>query len=61
MNKQIGNSASKRMTTSFTLRISQEEKDAFIDYCDKADLTTSQGIRRAMKEYMKNHPIKEED
>lgn len=60
MSKQANEQMSKRLTTSFTFRISQEEKDAFIKYCEEADLSFSQGVRRAIKEYVKNHPIKEE-
>lgn len=61
MSKQFNDSTVKKLTTSFTFRISQEEKDSFMEYCSQTDLSTSQCLRRAIKEYMKNHPIKEEE
>lgn len=50
----------KKLTSSFAFRVTDEERDLIIDYCEKADLSVSQCARRAMKEYMKNHSIEEE-
>lgn len=55
-NQQIN----KKLTTSLAFRISAEEKQNFVEYCERVDLSTSQCVRRAIKEYMKNHPIEEE-
>lgn len=61
MSKRANEQMSKRLTTSFTFRIAQEEKDEFMEYCNQTDLSSSQCLRRAIKEYMRNHPIKEEN
>ena len=50
----------KRLTSSLAFRITLEEKELFTQYCKELDLSPSQCIRRAIKEYMKNHPIEEE-
>lgn len=36
-------------------RITEEEKDILIQYCEDNDLTMSQVIRKAIKEYLENH------
>ena len=53
-------SLNKRLTSSFAFRVTDEERDLIVDYCEKADLSVSQCARRAIKEYLKNHPIEEE-
>lgn len=60
MAKQAKQQISKKLTTSLAFRIAEDEKQSFIEYCEKVDLSTSQCVRRAIKEYMKNHPIEEE-
>lgn len=56
-NKKVIN---KKLTSNFAFRVTDEERDLIVDYCEKADLSVSQCARRAMKEYLKNHPIEEE-
>lgn len=34
MSKRANEQMSKRLTTSFTFRIAQEEKDEFMEYCN---------------------------
>ena len=36
-------------------RIDEEEKQAIVKYCDENDITVSQLIRKAIKEYLENH------
>lgn len=52
---------SKKLTSSFAFRVTDEERDFIIDYCEKADLSVSQCARRAIKEYLKNHPVEDEE
>ena len=47
--------------TTLTIRISATEKEAFVQFCKDLDLSMSQGIRRAMKDYIKKNSDKEED
>lgn len=41
--------------TKMSVRIQQEEKDALIEYANDNDLTMSQVIRRAIKEFLANN------
>lgn len=46
--------------TTLTIRISASEKAAFAQFCKDLDLSMSQGIRRAMKDYIKKYSDKED-
>ena len=41
--------------STVSVRLTQEEKDSLIAYCEDNDLTMSQVIRKAVKEYLDNH------
>lgn len=38
-----------------SIRISEEEKEALKEFADKMDLSMSQVVRRALKEYFAKH------
>lgn len=40
-------------STNITVRLSSEEKQALQDYANEHDLTMSQVVRRALKEFLK--------
>ena len=46
--------------TTLTIRISASEKEAFAQFCKDLDLSMSQAIRRAMRDYIKRNSNKEE-
>ena len=41
-------------TSSISFRLTEEEKKMLEQYCEENDLSMSQVIRRAVKEYIKN-------
>lgn len=41
------------MTTTITIRIDENEKDLLLKIAEEQDLTLSQVVRRAIKEYIK--------
>jgi len=47
--------------TTLTIRISASEKEAFAQFCKDLDLSMSQALRRAMKDYIKKNSDREED
>ena len=40
--------------STVSVRLTQEEKDSLIAYCEENDLTMSQVIRKAIKEYLES-------
>ena len=53
-----GNSLAKDDMTKISFRISIGEKEALMEFADENDLTVSQIIRRAVKQFLEN--VKEE-
>lgn len=43
------------MDTSIGVKITQEEKDALLEYAKENDLSLSQVVRKACKEFLKNN------
>lgn len=42
-------------TFQIAARVTEEEKDNLIEYCEKNELNMAQVIRKAVKEYLENH------
>ena len=42
-------------TFQIAARVTEEEKDILIEYCEKNELNMAQVIRKAVKEYLENH------
>ena len=42
-------------------RVDEDFKEDVEAYIDEADITTGQLVRRAIEEYIKNHPVAKED
>ena len=42
-------------TFQIAARVTEEEKDNLIEYCEKNELNMSQVIRKAVKEYLENY------
>lgn len=45
--------------TTLTIRLSEEEKQKLIEYAEELDLSMSQLVRKALKEYLKSLELKE--
>ena len=45
----------KENYSTVSVRLTTEEKDSLIAYCENNDLTMSQVIRKAIKEYLENN------
>lgn len=45
--------------TTLTIRLSEEEKQKLIEYAEKLDLSMSQLVRKALKEYLSSLEPKE--
>ena len=45
--------------TTLTIRLSEEEKQKLIEYADELDLSMSQLVRKALKEYLSSLEPKE--
>lgn len=45
--------------TTLTIRLSEEEKQRLIEYADELDLSMSQLVRKALKEYLSSLEPKE--
>lgn len=43
------------MKVHISTTISEEEKQELINYCEQHDITVSQLIRKALKEYLEQH------
>ena len=42
-------------TFQIAARVTEEEKNNLIEYCEKNELNMAQVIRKAIKEYLENH------
>lgn len=42
-------------TFQIAARVTEQEKDALVDFCEKSELTVAQVIRKAVKEYLEKH------
>lgn len=46
----------KKYYATISARIEVEEKESWEQYCADKDMKVSQLVRKAVKEYMQNHP-----
>lgn len=49
----------KETACPISVRVTKEEKEALIKYAEKHDLTMSQVIRKALKEFLQDEEIKD--
>ena len=49
--------ATNNKLTTVTFRLTQEEKDLLVAYCQANDMSLSQFARKAVKEYMNKEEI----
>ena len=47
--------AKANKTFQIAARITEQEKDMLIEYCDNNDITVAQLIRKAIKEYLEKY------